>query len=153
MDDTLNTLIEPENIPFSFDTIGWIVSLYLIFALIISFLIYKLVQYHRNKYRRIAINRLLDIKNSTTLSMAQKANLTNNTLKQVCLHKFPRKEIASLDDIEWFGFLNFHMRKPCFDMLTFESFQKGLYKNSQLKPEIINCFIAQSITWIDKHVV
>lgn len=151
--DKLNTIIEPKAIGFTFEAPGWTVLLAIAIFMSMVVLAIQLVKYRENKYRRLATKQLEEIKKNSSLTLANKARLTSTLLKQVCLYKYQRQQVATLNGIEWYSFLNLQTKRPHFDLITFEHIDKGLFDNSILEDKMINNFIDQTKIWITKHVV
>ncbi len=148
----IDTLIEPDQILFSFDAPGWIVLFYASSAIILILLIYWLYKYYKNKYRRNAIALLKNLQNDAQQTAQQKVSFTHQLLKQICLSHYNRQELASLTGDEWLNFLNSKTRTPLFEQENFEKAQEGLFRKD-IPMDVVETFISQSTNWIKKHVV
>lgn len=149
-DSSLNTIIEPERIHFTFDAIGWTIlaySLVLIFAIV---LICVIIKYRHNKYRRLAIKQLSFIHTNAS-SLQIKVSEANKLIKRISILKYGRQQVAMLTDEEWLAFLN--TKTPVFQKETFLQTQVGLFDESILDKKLVNTFISQTKNWINKHVV
>lgn len=152
-EETLNTLIEPQAIAFSFDAIGWRALLLSVLAALIISIILMVIRYRKNKYRREALTLLVTIANDSSTPLQKKAAQVHTLLKQICLMKYARHEVASLEGDAWASYLNTRVKKPCYSVQNMQIIQQGLFKPNSLNASILDCFINQSKTWIKKHVV
>ncbi len=152
-DKAINTIIEPDAIVFSFDAIGWSILFYLLIASAVAFIIWRFVVYRKNKYRRQALVLLNSISDNSNTSTQTKAVQLNTLIKQICLLKYDRREVANLEGEKWRTFLNAKVKKPCYTMQEFKKLQSGLFNASELDAHCIEEFIQQSKIWITKHAV
>jgi len=149
----INSIIEPNAIPFSFDAPGWTVVGIVLLLTLLFILIKIYISYRKNTYRRLAIIHLNAIGHKDELSLQQKAMAINTCIKQVAILKYKREQTALLDGLEWYTFLNTKMKKSVFTKDIFSIIQEGLYNETVLSNDGINQFINESKTWINKHVV
>ena len=141
----LGALIEPEAIPFTFNTIGWKVLFTVVsVTLIVSFIIW-LIKYIKNKFRRDAIK---NINNITTQNNPVKEIFVN--LKIVAIKSFGRENAAKLSGKEWLIFLNSKAKN--IDFLLFEQeINKAIYKDEKIDKEKLEQLITISIKWIKTY--
>ncbi|WP_439184849.1 DUF4381 domain-containing protein [Carboxylicivirga taeanensis] len=152
-EEAITTIIEPEAIAFSFDAIGWKVLLLLVLAALIMTLIWMTIRYRKDKYRREALALLAAISNNHSTSLQKKAVQVHTLLKQICLTKYSRQEVASLEGDKWASYLNSRIKKPCYSVQDIKCIQLGLFKANSLDAQTVERYINQSKTWIKKHVV
>ena len=149
----INSIIEPDTIAFNFDAPGWTVVGISLLLLALLIVIHTLINYRKNKYRRLAIKNLVEIEAKEVYTLQQKAIAINTTIKQVTILIYNRDQVAYLDGMRWYIFLNKQVKKPAFSEDLFSVIQEGLYNKSVLETDHINLFINQSKYWIKKHVV
>ena len=141
----LGSLIEPDAIPFTFNTIGWKVLFTVIsIILIVSFIIW-LKTYIKNKFRRKAVK---NISNITSLKNPVKEIFIN--LKIVAIKSFGRKNVAKLSGTEWLLFLNSKAKN--IDFLLFEQeINQAIYKDENIDNDKLEQLITISIKWIKTY--
>jgi hypothetical protein len=149
----LQNIIEPDSIPFSFDAPGWYVLACILLVMTIALVIYQIIRYRKNKYRRDAYAWLSAIENDNQLNLQEKVLKVNRLLKAIALQLFNRHEVASLEGDQWFEFLNQQLKKACFEPTTYQSVAEGLYRSQKLSPGVTQAFINQSKYWINNHVI
>lgn len=143
-------LIEPDPIPYSFDTPGWYAIGLLLLIIMMTWGILRVIRYRKNAYRRMALKELETIANSS-YSVQQKATAINRLLKQVALYLDNREAVAALTADAWLIYLNGRSHTPCFEKVLFTSVQKGQYDTQLLTNEKIDAFFQQSSMWIKTH--
>jgi len=147
----IGSLIEPEAIAFSFDTVGWKVLGILLLTALLFFIIKWAIKYHKNAYRRAAISILEQIKIQFSLDKeAVRLNDTLILLKQVAITTFGRAEIANLKGSEWLKFLESKGNNTPF--LKYEvAISNCLYTNKAVDVDASLKIIALSKRWINTH--
>ena len=91
----------------------WIVIGLVLIALIAAFFVVRhLVEQRRHNPKREALNALLVIEQSSTLTRQQAALECNTLLKRTALSLYPREQVASLSGKAWLAFLIAHTEKP-----------------------------------------
>lgn len=136
----INGLIEPDQIAYSYNTLGWKMVLVAVISTTIIGLFLWVRSFIKNAYRRKALKEIEQI-----------ATLTENlsTLKQVALAVYGRKKVAGLYGDEWVTFLD----KQCKES-NFQGFSKTI-------EQVINGGASQAdelllkeqiIKWIKYHV-
>lgn len=156
MNDTLTynssigSLIEPEVIAYSFNTLGWyvIMGLVVLFVLIVGIIRYR--KYKMNAYRREAVKQIETI-------IQQENNNTiyeiNTLLKILALRLLGRRKVASLIGEEWFLFLNSSMNlQSDIQENQFEKFTNALYNPAtKLDKHSIEEFAEFATLWVKNH--
>ncbi|MCK5857268.1 MAG: DUF4381 domain-containing protein [Bacteroidales bacterium] len=141
----LGALIEPEAIPFTFNTIGWKVLFTVVSIVIIVLFIIWLKTYIKNKFRREAIR---NINNITSKNNPVKEIFVN--LKIVAIKSFGRQNVANLSGEEWLIFLNSKAKN--IDFLLFEhEINQAIYKDKNIDNDKLKQLIAISIKWINTY--
>jgi hypothetical protein len=148
----LGTIIEPEPVAFTFNTIGWQVLFLILFIGIVS-IIYKIYQnYQHNKYRRNAIQSIEKI--ATTFENNQVNGIIETLfiLKKTALQTFSREEVASLNGEKWLDFLDQKAKHTNFKAYK-NLVAHVVYKNEMNFDNDFNknTFISMSKTWIKEH--
>lgn len=150
--DTINKVIpelenaklkEPPEVAFSFETVGWKVLGVLLLLSILVFIVLKLRQYLKNKYRREAIQQ---IENTKSISL----NEVLRILKITAIQAYGRQSIAVLYGSEWLKFLE--KTGKDIQMLKFEpSISKSIYQDEPPTDDTIQEIIHNSKKWIKTH--
>ncbi|MFV0554296.1 MAG: DUF4381 domain-containing protein [Mangrovibacterium sp.] len=125
-------IIEPNTIPYSFDTLGWriVLGLLVLSVLLAAFLLWR--KWKRNKYRRDGI-RLVQ----SSTSMAE----INHQMKLTALKLWERERVAALQGVEWLIFLNSTMKNAYTETHLFEAMAEAIYsgkKDEELLKEFKN---------------
>lgn len=147
---SIGNLIEPESIGYSFNTPGWYIVLgaLLLTVLVIGFMRYR--KYKKNAYRREALKDVEAI-------LQQKGNNIvyeiNALLKIIALRLFGRKEVASLNGLAWFQFLNATMNSEnIISEMEVEKLTSVLYNpDEKLDNNSINKLADFAVLWIKNH--
>jgi len=147
----LGQLIEPDPVPYSFNTPGWyaVLILLLIIFLLIAFFQYR--KYRRNAYRREALQKLEQIENSG-YSVVYAINLL---LKTLAIQLFGRRTVADLHGPTWFLFLSSKLEKhPGLTDQSIDEYTLALYNDQfQLDEKRRKELVAFARLWILKHKV
>jgi len=101
----LGSILEPDPIPFSFDTLGWKI-VFMVLVLLWLYTIYRLlIKYKHNKYKRDAI---VEIKELIKNDHPESKFITNVllVLKRTALQSYSRLDVASLQGDDWLTFLD-----------------------------------------------
>ncbi len=145
----LGQLIEPDPVPYSFNTPGWhaVLILLLIVILLIAFIQYR--KYRNNAYRREALRKLERIENSGK-SLVFSINLL---LKTVAIQVFGRRTVADLHGLSWFSFLSSTLKKaPDLNEGSIKDFTEALYNEEYNLNEIQSKELMDfARLWIQKH--
>ena len=147
----LGPLLEPEPIPFSFNTPGWyIVGVLLI--LIFFYIIYHRVKlYRKNTYRREALKEIKKLINSgSKTELAQELCALMKILKLVALKAYGRQQVATLYGRSWLEFLESKSRSTPFKQ--FEKVISGtIYQNEAPDANELMELKGISKKWIQNH--
>ncbi len=154
----LHDIVVPDPAPFWPPAAGW----YLLGTLLVIALGWLIVQsvkrWFRNQYRRVAMNHLHRLRQST-LASNQPSTLVsaiNQILKRTALAAWPREQVAALSGESWWNFLQ---RTGGMRSLTPE--QKGTLENiafsstrsGELSSENLNQLFELAEHWIRTHRV
>ena len=102
----LRSIIEPDPIAFTFDTLGWKIILAL-FILLSLFLAYKLlIKYKKNQYRRDAVKEIEAIITNNQYTENLRITKLLFILKRTALQTYNRTDVASLQGDTWLEFLD-----------------------------------------------
>ena len=149
--EEIGTIIEPETISFSFNTIGWkSLGIFLVIATI-SLLIKWAIRYHKNTYRRAADNVLAQIEKKFSLEK-DRACLNDSLilLKQVAITAFGRANVAELSGKAWLKFLESKAKNTPF--LKYEDdILNSLYLKNELNEHTTLAVLALTKKWINTH--
>jgi len=142
-------ILEPDPLPFTFETIGWkIVGAVLLIVVIVLF--YKWLKlYQKNKYRREAIQKLKLIEMQNAESQ-HKMNQLNIILKQVAIITFGREQVAQLYGNDWFLFLDSKNKKSEFTKYS-ENFSDAIYSDKDVDETTFKSICKITKTWINEH--
>lgn len=151
---SIGELMEPEAIAFSFAAPGWIIVLVLILLVLLAFAIWKLYQYKKNKYRRLAIKELSALNNGNK----EISNVILNTvslLKRVAITAYGRNEVASIHGSHFLQFLQSKTNATIFSDEVEIIFTKHLYEGckAEVSSEKLALLHQQSMNWINEHHV
>lgn len=152
--NAIGTLIEPEQVPFTFEAPGWTVLLVILLLALAIWGLFQYRNYLRNRYRREAI-RLLD-------GLSPEAQLSNShlfqimeILKRVALTSYGRGS-AGLYGEQWFQFLTEKNKgESLFSPGSQELVVRSLYRigDEDLTKQKMEQFLQESKDWIKKHRV
>lgn len=134
-------IIEPNTIPYSFDTLGWriVLGLLVLSVLLAAFLLWR--KWKRNKYRRDGI-RLVQ----SSTSMVE----INHQMKLTALKLWERERVAALQGVEWLSFLNSTMKNAYTETHLFESMAEAIYSGKK-DEELLKEFQAFGSSWFLGH--
>lgn len=96
-------LKEPSGIGFTFDAIGWKILLSVFILLAVIGLIYFVVNYKKNKYRREALLQIEYFDSSVGLNYCTQIL---GVLKSVAIQVYGRENVAELNGCSWYLFLD-----------------------------------------------
>lgn len=147
--DDIGEILEPENVSFSFDTIGWKYLFALFFFTIITSSILFIKNYIKNTYRRKALKELNKLK-ATKQTNSAIVNNANLLLKKITIQIYGRNETANLYGKEWVIFLDSKTKN--IDNRNIEKiFSKASYMSEELNLEERNTVVAFTKKWIETH--
>jgi len=148
----LGAILEPDPIPFSFDTLGWEI-VFIALGLLCLYAIYRLyVRYKSNQYKRNAITEIKElIKNR---EQPENIFITKVllVLKRTALQSFGRSEVASLQGDDWLSFLD--KRASGVNFVRYKSdIMNAIYRDT-FDPETgfnKDEFSQMTLKWIKNH--
>ena len=145
----IGDVLEPENLPFTFDTLGWKILLSLAFVLLLIIIYKRVNSYRKDKYRRSAIKSLQSLQYEKSKSQKKVIQL-NVILKQVALKAYGRDHVAALYGKEWFSFLDSKVKKRNFvdysNMIIL-----AIYEDKEVDASSMNAIFDLSKKWINGH--
>ncbi len=147
--DDLGTILEPDPLVFTFETVGWKYLGILLLAIGVLLLVTYLRQYQKNKYKREAIKKVNHI-NGQTVSSQQKLNQVNVILKQVAIISFGRVQVANLYGDEWFSFLDSKHKTKGFAKYA-DTFKNALYSDKEVDEPTLEAISVITKKWINHH--
>lgn len=147
----LENIVEPEPIPFTFDTLGWKILFVLLTILCFYVLFRFYLKYKHNQYRRDAIAELNSLINDSQLSEVAFISKSVFVLKRTALQSYPRKQVASLKGDSWLRFLDSQVsgvtfnkyKQEVLDAIYRETFNSNNFNK--------NDFHQMSLKWIKHH--
>lgn len=145
----IGQLIEANDIPYSFDTLGWkIVALVLILLFCISIILWW-QHYKKNAYRRNAISNI----NSWVEHKAEEAPyLINLMIKKLCINLYGRRKVASLYGEEWFAFLSKNCNYTAITKTESAQYTQAIYNTAYtMSPQELNNYKIFMLYWAKKH--
>lgn len=148
----IGSILEPDPIAFSFETIGWKILLvsFLLLALVLLRIWYS--NYKKNTYRRIGAQKLTNLKLAKNINNTQKVTTSMFVLKEIALQSYPRNVIASLTGINWLEFLSNSCKGTDFKkfkiLIDEAIFKKNITNNVSNEIEEL---VTLSIKWVKNH--
>ena len=147
--DAMGAILEPEPLPFSFDTLGWKILGVLILIWLCIILVRRIKQYQKNTYRREAIKRIVLLETDSKKSCA-KINHLNITLKQVAITTFGREPIAVLFGDDWYSFLDSKVKGSSFVEYS-NTFTSAMYDDREVEMSELKKIFELTKKWINAH--
>lgn len=147
--EAIGGILEPDPLPFTFETIGWKILAVVLIVLTIMAFFKWLKLYQKNKYRRAAIKKLQFIESGNTQSQ-YKINQLNIILKQVAIVTFGRENVAELYGDDWLLFLDSKYKKSGFVNYS-ANFSDAIYFNKEVDESSLNSIYKTTKTWINEH--
>lgn len=147
--ESIGDILEPDPLPFTFETVGWKFLAVLLFIVFIVVLYKQVKLYVKNSYRRVAIKKIALIKNDNSKSHNQINNL-NIVLKQVAIATYGRENVAELYGNDWFLFLDSKSKKSNF-VKNEKYFTDAIYKNKDVDSTILKEIYKTTVNWINTH--
>ena len=142
-------ILEPDPIPFTFETIGWKI-LGVVLVLIAIFGFYKWLKlYKKNAYRREALKQISLVEVGSLTSQEQ-LNQLNIILKQVAILAFGREQVAELFGENWLLFLDSKNKKSEFIKYV-TSFEDAIYSNKEIDNITLQSIYKTTKSWINGH--
>ena len=147
--EIVGDILEPDPLPFTFETIGWKV-LAVVIVVVTLVLFYKWLKlYQKNKYRRTAIEKLKLVENQNSESQ-YKINQLNIILKQVAIITFGREQVAQLYGNDWLLFLDSKYKKSEFAKYSV-NFSDAIYSSKEVDETSLTSIYKLTKTWINEH--
>ncbi|MBS2212479.1 DUF4381 domain-containing protein [Carboxylicivirga mesophila] len=95
-------IIEPAPIEFTFDAIGWSILLVAVVLMVLVFAMMRIRGYQKNKYRREAINTIINQQFENAEVLIRTLSLV---LKTVAISTYGREKVGALSGAHWLNFL------------------------------------------------
>jgi len=130
-------------------TAGWAWLGGILLALLLRYGWKRLRHWYRNRYRREAIARLLQLSDSS--DKATWLVELNKLLKLTALACFSREQVARLSGEEWIDFLNRQCAEAPFSNEQRELLASGIYKAEVLGEHARSQLLAASLSWVRTH--
>lgn len=150
IDNQFKNIIEPEEIPFTFDAPAWKVLFALIVLVGIVLALAILIRYIKNKYRRdatVVINQIL-----VNGKAESRILLIVQLLKQMAINIYGRENAGNLTGEAWLSFLNSRVSKACFNVdSTLKVYQHLQDSTVTVSEEEILLFAKSAKLWVGKH--
>jgi len=143
----------PDPVSYMPETIGWLFLLaaIVLYALWQSIKAYK--TWANNRYRRIALIHIQQLKQDTAPPIHVMAKLAV-LLKATALQVFPRTHIAALSGEQWLSFLNQQTASPSFCEQSRDLLGSAQYRhNTRVSKQQLSQLIAESEYWVRRHKV
>lgn len=148
--EDLGPLLEPNAVSFSFDTLGWKVSLVCVIAVMLSIVFFQMRLYFKNKYRRMAIYDLLLRIESPNLENYHKVNYANLILKKVAIQVYGREKVAKMFGEQWLQYLDSKCEKSELSELKIV-FENSSYNLKQISDSEFDLVLERTKKWIHQH--
>lgn len=142
-------VVSPGAVSWLPQTAGWAWLGVIAMALIVRGAYQRLRRWYRNRYRREAIARLLQLSDSP--DRASWLVELNKLLKLTALAGFSREQVARLSGGEWIDFLNRQCTEAPFSAEHRELLASGIYKGEMLEDSTREQLLAASLTWVRTH--
>lgn len=147
----LGEIMEPEPIPFTFDTLGWKI-LFILLAISCLYMLFRLYsKYKHNQYRRDAIAELETLIKDSQLSEVAFITKSVFVLKRTALQSYPREQVASLKGDSWLQFLDSQVSGVTFNKYkqeVLDAIYKETFNSNNFNK---NDFHQMSLKWIKHH--
>ena len=143
-------MLEPIAVSFSFDTLGWKVSLVCVIIVMLLVVFFQVRRYIKNKYRRAALNDLLLGIESPNLNNYHKVNYANLILKKVAIQVYGREKVSKLFGEEWLQFLDSKCEKSELSQLQIV-FKNSSYNLKQVSDAEFDLVLERTKKWIHQH--
>ncbi|MGY0393383.1 DUF4381 domain-containing protein [Bizionia sp. KMM 8389] len=147
----LGNIMEPDPIPFTFNTIGWKVLLGVSILILLYGLYRMYLKYKHNKYRRDAIAELESLNSNSQLPELAFISQTVFVLKRTALQSYNREKVASLQGDTWLAFLDSGLSGINFSKYKQDIFN-AVYRETFDNPNFNKDeFFKMSLKWIKNH--
>ena len=145
--EAMGTILEPDPLPFTFETIGWKILAVLLVLIFLITLYNQIKLYKKNEYRRVAIKKLEVIESSKAQNQINNLNII---LKQVAITSFGREQAAELFGDDWLAFLDTKSKKSQFVKYSVH-FSDAIYKNKEVDEITLKEIYKTTKNWIKTH--
>jgi hypothetical protein len=108
------------------------------------------LRWWQDRYRREALVRLLAFE---SLPADDRFLRSHELLKIVATHCYGRTRIVSIDEAQWYRFLNANAPQPLFDAALVVDIYAALYQERPLTETQLSTFSRQCRAWILEHQV
>lgn len=150
----LGAILEPDPIPYSFNTLGWKI-IFVLLVFLGLYVMYKLwVKYRNNQYKRDAKTEILALLKNTELPIPVFISKVLFVLKQTALESYDRAEVAALQGDAWLLFLDKTAKVSGTNFMTYKNqIADALYRDAFDDSTNFdkNEFSQLTINWIKKH--
>lgn len=152
--NTIGELMEPSPIGFNFGAPGWTLLLIILLLALMAYGIWKIYQYRKNKYRRIALKELNAIQIGQTKASEVIINIIT-LLKRVALTAYGREQVAEKNGEAFLNFLQQQSKEQTLTDTNKAMFTTYLYEGDKVdvSSDQLELLRFESINWIKQHHV
>lgn len=140
-------LKEPGAIGFTFDALGWKILLSVLLLSVVLGLIYIIINYRKNRYRREALHQIHNFDSTQSLFYCTQIL---GVLKSVAISVYGRERVAELNGSLWYGFLDRTSADDRWSEMT-ETLNEMILKEVSLDKKSEDKLVRTSKFWIKKH--
>ena len=140
-------LKEPSAIGFTFDAIGWKILLSVLLLSVVLGLIYTIINYRKNKYRREALHQIHNFDSTQSLFYCTQIL---GVLKSVAISVYGRERVAELSGPSWYEFLDRTSQDKRWSEMT-ETLNDMILKEVILDKRSQDKLVRTSKFWIKNH--
>ncbi|NCD71244.1 DUF4381 domain-containing protein [Mucilaginibacter agri] len=154
MDEQIGKLIEPQPVPFTFNTPGWYVLGALLLILLAGLILLLIKYYQLNRYRKHALLLLASTEKKYTEVNAFELLVydANMLVKRIAMSRYGRQRVSGLRDGEWIGFINTTWHEKSFDSKDEVLINETIYQSGQsVSADDAQAFTNKVRRWIRKH--
>lgn len=149
--------LAPDHISYLPTTIGWQVLALIIGGLILYQIVFFGFQYHKNRYRRVAILKLKQVMVSKHENSLWVITVINQILKECAQNAFPSKNVLALNSNDWLAFLTETGGGAVFTQPLYQDWQLALYQPKRGAEVVMSnakllCLFSIVSQWIENHV-
>lgn len=151
--DKIGTLIPPQEIVFTFNTIGWKVVGILLILLFISILFLWWRHYKKNLYRKEALHLLQHL--NTEKASSSNIYAIDRILRRTAFTAYHQQEIKQMMYSEWKDFLDSKIKINVLSQADFNQILKGIYDDTSVleNPQLYKEYYKYAEFWIRKHAL
>ncbi|MHC5110526.1 MAG: DUF4381 domain-containing protein [Planctomycetota bacterium] len=153
--DLLHDIVVPPPVGWWPPAPGWYVILFTTLALLLVAVIWVVVRWRANAYRRTAIRELQTLQqDAQDKPPAEVINAVASLVKRVALAAYPRAEVASLSGPEWVAWLNQHGKDAVWCDDAASLLAESRFRNrSCAPPDHAQCaaLLEAAQTWVKLH--